>query len=199
MGGDGWELTMTCSFIDSLWDAAPACSQLSPSEWLVLAEAAGNLETSYPVHLRMLTDVQLPDHFQTPPVTLLAAIQVLPCDIFLPECGKRVLRYRATLHTRAGKQGYSSSFFTWQPFLWYGENIYFYGICVAPSGLVSDNYAAREKWPLLLISQLALKKCSTSLKPSWRIIFFPLCLHTLCLCHFNSLSSCQTGLIQDVW
>ena len=173
--------------------------QPAQSEWLVLAEAASNLETRYPLYLRMLTDVQVQDHFQTLPDRLVAAVQLLPWEILPPECGKCVLRHRATLHTGAGNQDYPSSFSTWQPFLWYGENIYFYGICEVPSGLVSDNYAAWEKLSLLLISHLALKEYFASLKPGWRIIFFPLHLHTLCLCHFNRLSSCQTGLIQDVW
>lgn len=120
-------------------------------------------------------------------------------DIPPLECGKYVLQYRAILHTRAANHDYPSSFSTWQPFLWYGGNIYFYGICAVPSGLVSDNYAAWEKLSLLLISQLALKECFASLKPGWGVIFFPLHLHTLSLCRFNRLFSCQTRLIQDIW
>lgn len=69
------------------------------------------------MHLRMVTDVQLQDHFQTASVTLVAAVQVLPWDIILPECGKCVLRQKATLYTRAGNQDYSFSFSTRQRFL----------------------------------------------------------------------------------
>lgn len=58
-----------------------------------------------------------------------------------------------------------------------------------PSGLVSDNYAAREKLSLLLISQLALKECFASLKPGWGVIFFsPPSPHTVPLSFQQALS-----------
>lgn len=190
--GDGWELTMTYSRYVLHWPfmlATPGW-QLSLFEWLVLAEVAVIWRLSTQCMLRCSWICCSRTSFRN----FLLLLKSCP-GRYCPRAWK--MWTSAQSHTRADNREYSSCLSTWQTLLWYGENIYIYRICELPSGLFSDNYAAQEKLSLLLISQLALKECFASLKPGW-VIFFSLHCHTLYLCHFSRLYSCQTRLIQDV-